>query len=116
MKTSVLRWGSVAAAVLSTTWVVLLSMLVVRCVAAPQPFPVLAKFSPFHDHLTLVGRFYGLFPVFALLALVLVGAACYMERSFRSVRAVLITTTLLLLASPVIIFTNPGGYFSWYLS
>ena len=116
MKTTILRWGSVLAAVLSATWIVLLAALVVRCVAAPQSFPVLAKFSPFHDHLTLVGRFYGLFPVFALLALVLVGAAWFLERSFRSVRGVIITTALLLLASPVVIFTNPGGYFSWYLS
>lgn len=116
MKPRILRWGGVAAAVLSATWVVLLAALVVRCVAAPQPFPVLAKFSTFHDHFTLVGRFYGLFPVFALLALVLIGAAWYLERSFRSVRGVLIATTLLLLDSPVVVFTNPGGYFSWYLS
>ena len=116
MKTAILLWGSVVAAVLSVTWVILLAALVVRCIAAPQPFPVLAKFSLFHDHLMLVDRFYGLFPIFALLALVLVGGAWHRERSFRPVSGVLTATALLLLFSLVVMVINPGGYFSWFLS
>jgi hypothetical protein len=116
MKTRILRWGSVVSAVLSATWVVLLAALVVRCIATPEPFPVLAKFSPFPDHLKLVDRFLSLFPVFALLALLLAGGTWYWERNFRSIHGVLITTALLLLVSLGVIIINPGGYLSWFLS
>src|SRR5438445_12693417 len=68
MKTTILRWSSVIAAALSATWVILLAAVVLRCKLSAQPFPVLAKFSPFHEHLMLTDRWLTLFPVFALLA------------------------------------------------
>ena len=116
MKTTILRWSSVIAAALSATWVILLAALVLRCKSSAQPFPVLAKFSPFHEHLMLTDRWLRLFPLFALVAVVLICAAWYWERSFRSVRAVAIASAVIVLSSLLVILLNPGGYFSWFLS
>jgi len=116
MKSTILRWSSVIAASLSATWVFLLAALVIRCKSSGQSFPVLAKFSPFREHLMLTDRWLRLFPVFALLTLILIGAAWYWERSFRSVRAVAIASAVIVLLSLLVIVLNPGGYFSWFLS
>jgi hypothetical protein len=116
MKTTFLRWSSVTAAALSATWIVLLAALIVRCKSSGQSFPVLAKFSPFRGHLMLTDHLLTLFPVFALLAMGLIGAAWYWERSFRSVRAVAIACAVLVSLSLLVIALNPGGYFSWFLS
>ncbi len=116
MKTTILRWSSVIAAALSATWVILLAAVVLRCKLSAQPFPVLAKFSPFDEHLMLTDRWLRLFPLFALVAVVLICAAWYWERSFRSVRAVAIASAVIVLSSLLVILLNPGGYFSWFLS
>jgi len=76
----------------------------------------LAKFSPFHEHLMLTDRWLRLFPFLALVAVVLICAAWYWERSFRSVRAVAIASAAIVLLSLLVILLNPGGYFSWFLS
>jgi len=116
MKTTILRWSSVTAAALSVTWVMLLTALVLRCKSSGLTFPVLAKFSPFHEHLMLTDRWLRLFPFLALVAVVLICAAWYWERSFRSVRAVAIASAAIVLLSLLVILLNPGGYFSWFLS
>jgi hypothetical protein len=116
MKTTILRWSSVAAAASSVVWIVLLAALVVRCKSSGEPFPVLAKFSPFHNHLMLTGHWLTAFPIFAFLAGMLVGAAWYYERSFRSVRGSVVANAVLVLLSPLVVLINPGGYFSWFLS
>ena len=116
MKTTILRWSSVSAAALSAAWIILISALVVRCKLSGQPFPVLAKFSPFREHLKLTDRCLRMFPVFAFLALALAGAAWYSERTFRSVRTVAIASALIVLLSLLVIVLNPGGCVSWFLS
>jgi hypothetical protein len=116
MKTTILRWSGVAAAALSVVWIVLLAALVVRCKSSGEPFPVLAKFSPFHNHLMLTDRWLTAFPIFALLAAMLVGAAWYYERNFRSVRGSVAANVVLVLLFLLVMLTNPGGYFSWFLS
>jgi len=116
MKTTIFRWSSVTTAALSAFWVVLLAALVVRCKSIGQPFPVLAKLSPFHDHLMLADRWLTLFPAFAILAAVLLGAAWYFERRFRSVRATAVAIAVCVSLSLLVILVNPGGYFSWFLS
>ena len=116
MKSTVFLWSSAFTACSSCVWVLLLAALVIRCKLSDQPFPVLAKFSPFRDHLAVTGRMYQAFPVLALLALVLMGLAWYRERSFRFVSPVLITIGASILVSILAICLNPGGYFSWYLS
>ena len=116
MKTTILRWSSVAASALSAVWIVLLAALVVRCKSSGEPFPVLAKFSPFHNHLMLTDHWLTAFPLFALLAALLVGAAWYYERSFRSVRRSVAADAVLVLLSLLVMLINPGGYFSWFLS
>lgn len=116
MRTLFLRWGSVIAAALSATWVGLLAGLVVRCKASGQPFPVLAKFSPFRDHLMLTDRWLTLFPFFAVVAGAFLGIAWFKERNFRSVRVTAWTSAGLILLSVGVIVLNPGGYFSWFLS
>ncbi len=116
MKTSILRWCSFVAATLSATWVLLLAALVIRCKFTDPPFPVLAKFSPFRDHLAATDRMLTAFPVLALLAAVLIGIAWVRERNFRAVRAFIVSDGLCLLASLLVITLNPGGYFSWFLS
>src|ERR1043166_4397167 len=116
MKITILRWGSMTAAALSATWVILLAALVVRCESSGKPFPVLAKFSRFHAHLMLTDYLLKFFPVFALLALCLIGAAWYRERSFRPICSAAINCAVLVSMSLVVILFNPGGYFSWFLS
>jgi hypothetical protein len=106
----------VAAAALSAVWIVLHAALVIRCKSSGQPFPVLAKFSPFQDHLMLTDRWLTLFPIFAISAAMLLGVAWYFERSFRSMRFVAIASAALVLLSLLIFVLNPGGYFSWFLS
>src|SRR5690348_6823624 len=98
---------------MSAVWVGLLAALVVRCKMSGQPFPVLAKFSPFHNHLVLTDRCLTFFPTFALIAALLLGAAWYLEHNFRPLRTPAAADALLLLLSPLVIFLNPGGYFSW---
>jgi len=116
MKTTILRWSGVTAATLSSVWVVLLAALVLRCKSSLQPFPVLAKLSPFHNHLMLTDRWLTLFPVFASTAALLIGVAWYFERSIRSVAVVTMVSALLVLLSLLVVVLNPGGYFSWFLS
>ncbi|HTL16023.1 MAG TPA: hypothetical protein VL793_02245 [Patescibacteria group bacterium] len=116
MKITLLRWSSVTAGALSTVWIALLAALVIRCKLIDQPFPVLAKLSPFHDHLMLVVRWLSLFPVFGLVAALLVGVTWCIERNFRPLRSTALAAGTLLSASPLVIFLNPGGYFSWFLS
>jgi hypothetical protein len=116
MKITVLRWSSVAAAAMSAVWIGLLAALVARCKMSGQPFPVLAKFSPFHNHLVLTDRSLTLFPAFALMAAFLLGTAWFLERNFRPLQTPAAASALLLLASPLVILFNPGGYFSWFLS
>ena len=116
MKITVLRWSSVAASAISVVWIGLLAALVVRCKMSGQPFPALAKFSPFHNHFVLTGRCLTLFPAFALMAALLLGAAWYFERNFRPLRTPAAAGALLLLSSPLAILLNPGAYFSWFLS
>ena len=116
MKSKFFLWSSAFTACFSCTWVLLLGALVIRCKLSDQPFPVLAKFSPFTGHLAATGRMYQSFPVLALLALVLMGLAWYRERNFRSVRPVVIAVGVSILVSILAIALNPGVYFSWYLS
>ena len=119
MKTTIptiLRWSSVTAATLSSAWIFSLAALVVRC-KLNGPFPVLAKFSPFHNHLMLTDSLaYLVFPVFALMAALFVGGAWYFERSFRSVRVVAMVSVALVMLSLLVVLVNPGGYLSWFLS
>src|SRR5207253_3008367 len=77
---------SVAASAISVVWIGLLAALVVRCKMSGQPFPALAKFSPFHNHFVLTDRCLTLFPAFALIAALLLGAAWYFEHNFRPLR------------------------------
>jgi hypothetical protein len=116
MKSTILRWSGVTSAAVSSVWVVLLAALVIRCKWSVQPFPVLAKLSPFHNHLMLTDRWLTLFPAFASMAALLIGAACYCERSIRSVGVITAVSALLVLLSLVVVVLNPGGYFSWFLS
>jgi hypothetical protein len=116
MKIPIFGWSSVIAATLSSVWVLALTALVIRCKLADPPFPVLAKFSPFTNHLNFVDRMLRAFPVLALLALVLLGIACLHERSVRTVRGFLIAVVFCVLISLLVIVLNPGGYFSWFLS
>jgi hypothetical protein len=116
MKITILRWSSVIAATLSATWIFLLTALVLRCSLAGGPFPALAKFAPFSEHLVATGRMLILFPILALLAVVFMGLAWYSERSFRSNYKIAIICTVLVSMSPVFVALNPGGYFSWFLS
>lgn len=116
MKSKFLLWGSVGAACFSWAWVVLLTALVIRCKLLAQPFPVLAKFSPFRNHLVAADRMLQMFPLLALLALVLLGTAWYRERSFQAVRSAVIAIGVSILVSILAIALNPGGYLSWFLS
>jgi hypothetical protein len=116
MKSKFFLWSSGFTACFSCVWVLLLAALVIRCKLSDQPFPVLAKFSPFRENLAATGRMYQVFPVLALLALVLMGLAWYRERSFRFVRPIVIAIGASILVSILAIALNPGGYFSWYLS
>ena len=116
MRSTFLHWSSAVAASFSAAWVLLLAALVVRCKVADQPFPVLAKFSPFRDHLVATDRMFEAFPIFALLALMLMGIAWYRERSFQAIRPLVITVGVSVLVSLLVIAFNPGGYFSWFLS
>jgi hypothetical protein len=116
MKSTFFLWSSAFTGCLSCAWVPLLAALVIRSKLPDQPFPVLAKFSPFRDHLAVTGRMYSAFPVLALLALLLMGLAWYGERSFRFVRPAVVTVGVSILVSILEIALNPGGYFSWYLS
>ena len=104
------------AACFSGAWVLLLAALVVRCKLSDQPFPVLAKFSPFRDHLLVADRMLQTFPILALLAVVSLCIAWYRERSFRAVRPVSIVVGASILISSLVIGLNPGGYLSWFLS
>jgi hypothetical protein len=116
MRSKFFLWSSVFSACFSCVWVLLLAALVIRCKLSDQPFPVLAKFSPFGDHLAATGRMFDAFPALALLALVLSGVAWYQEGSFRFVRPVVMAIGVSILVSILAIVLNPGGYFSWYLS
>lgn len=116
MKSTFLRWSSAIAAAFSAAWVLLLAALIVRCKLADQPFPVLAKFSPFRGHLVATDWMLEAFPILALLALVLMGIAWYRERSFRAIRPLVITVGVSVLMSLLVIAFNPGGFFSWFLS
>ena len=116
MKITILRWSSVIAATLSTAWIFLLTALVIRCRLAGEPFPALAKLAPFREHLIVTDRMLSLFPILALLAVVLMGLAWYSERDFRSNHKLAIICASLILLSPVFVGLNPGGYFSWFLS
>lgn len=116
MKSRFLLWSSVVAACFSAVWVLLLGALVVRCKLANQPFPVLAKFSPFKEHLLVTDRMLQAFPMLGLLGLVLISIAWYRERSFRAVRPVTLTLAVSILVSSLVISLNPGGYLSWFLS
>jgi hypothetical protein len=116
MKTSVLRWVGVTVAALSTAWFILLGALVVRCKWSGDPFPVLAKFSPFREHLMVTDRCFMLYPVLAVGALVALGLAWYRERRFATVRIAALISVVLLLLSVLVVVVNPGGYFSWFLS
>jgi hypothetical protein len=116
MKSKVFVWSSGIAGVLSAAWVLLLTTLVVRCKFSAQPFPVLAKFSPFREHLEATDNMVRAFPILALLAVVLMGIAWYREKSFRSVRPAAVATAVSVLTSGLVIAVNPGGYFSWFLS
>ena len=102
--------------VLSSAWVLMLTALVIRCKLSGQPFPVLAKFSPFHTHLVVTDRMLQLSPVLALLALVLVGIAWWWERRFEPVRPVVLAVGISVLVSSLAIALNPGGYLSWFIS
>jgi hypothetical protein len=119
MKTTIptmLGWSSATAAALSSAWLFSLAALVVRCKLS-GPFPVLAKFSPFHNHLNLTTSLaYIVFPVFALIAALLVGSAWYFARNFRAVRAAAIVSAALVILSLVVLALNPGDYLSWFLS
>ncbi len=116
MKSKFLFWGSAGAACFSWAWLVLLTALVIRCKLSVQPFPVLAKFSPFRNHLVATDRMLQMFPVLALLALALIGIAWYRERSFQAVRPAVIVIGVSILVSILAIALNPGGYLSWFLS
>ena len=116
MKTTILRWASVTAAALSSIWVVLLAALVMLCKQDDEPFPVLAKFSPFHGLLMLVDRWLTLSPAFALLTVLLIGATWYSERSFRSFRTFAVASAMFVSLSLLVMVLNPGGYVSWFLS
>ncbi|HEY5915703.1 MAG TPA: hypothetical protein VJA21_34385 [Verrucomicrobiae bacterium] len=57
-----------------------------------------------------------LFPVFAVLAVLLLGVAWYRERTFSGLRYTVFAVALSLLVSVVMVAFNPGGYLSWFLS
>jgi hypothetical protein len=116
MKSKFLLWSSGVAGASSAAWVLLLAILVLRCKFSDRPFPVLAKFSPFRDHLVATDKMLQAFPILALVAMVLMGIAWYRERSFRIMRPAAISTGVGLLISGAVIAFNPGGYLSWFLS
>jgi hypothetical protein len=116
MKTTILHWSSIATASFSAVWILLLTVLVVRCRLAEQPFPVLAKFSPFRGNLVATDWALNAFPVLVLLGLTLLGKEWFRERSFRAVRPVAIAIGVSVLLSALVIALNPGGYVSWFLS
>jgi len=116
MKPTFLRCSSIVTASVSAAWVLLLAILVVRCRLAEQPFPVLAKFSPFRGHLVATDRMFDAFPILALVALALMGIAWYREQSFRAVRTAAIAVGASILVSTLVMALNPEGYFSWFLS
>src|SRR5678809_1272957 len=99
MKSKFFLLSGAFTACFSCAWVLLLAALVIRSKLSDQPFPVLAKFSPFRDHLAATGRMYQAFPALAVLALVLMGLAWYCERSFRFVRPAVITIGVSILVS-----------------
>ncbi|HTL57928.1 MAG TPA: hypothetical protein VL361_19725 [Candidatus Limnocylindrales bacterium] len=116
MKSKWFVWSSATAGLGSAVWVLLLATLVVRCKRLDQGFPVLAKFSPYRDHLNATSRMLQAFPILALLAIVLIGIAWYREKRFFPVRPAAIVVALSLLLSGLVIALNPGGYVSWFLS
>jgi len=116
MRSRYLLWSSTAAACLSSTWVLLLMALVIRCKLSGQPFPVLAKFSPFPIHVVITDRMLSLGPGLTVLAAALVGAAWYRESSFSTVRNALGIVGSSVLVSILTIAINPGNYVSWFLS
>ena len=111
MKSTFLRWASALAAALSATWVFLLAALVFRCKFMDQPFPVLAKFSPFREHLVATDRMVTPSPLLAP-----PGIASYRERSFRAIRPIAIMVGISELVPLLAVGLNPGGYISWFLS
>jgi hypothetical protein len=116
MRTTVFRSVSVSAAMLSTTWLMLLAALVLRCKLGNQPFPVLAKFSPFRSHMAAIDIMLIAFPWLALTALALIGLTYYYDRSIQVMRGTVLIFGASIVASLSAILLNPGGYFSWFLS
>ena len=116
MRSRYIVWSSITAACLSSGWVLLLIALVIRCKLSGQPFPVLAKFSPFPIHMVITDRMLSLGPGLTVLAVALVGAAWYRERSFSTVRNALGVVGSSVLVSVLTIAINPGNYLSWFLS
>lgn len=109
MKLNFLHWSSIIAAWFSAGWVVLLAALVVRCKVADQPFPVLAKFSPFRGHLLAADWMLEGLPILALLAFVLVSISWYHERRFQTIRPLVVTIGVSMSVSLLVIAFNPGG-------
>lgn len=117
MKSSpILRGAALAAAVLSFVWVALLAALVARCLWRSEPFPVLAKFSAFHQHLRLTDHFLTWYPALAVVSLLALGAAWVRAGHFTAVRGTAGICLTLVGLPLLVILTNPGGYFSWLLS
>ena len=116
MRSKLLLWSCYVTGPLSAAWVLLLALLVIRCKFSQQPFPVLAKFSPFRLHLDATDKLLQLFPLLALMAVVFLGLAWYRERRFCAIRHAAIAVGVSLLTSVYVVAFNPGGYVSWFLS
>ena len=116
MKAMPSRVLALASAALSAAWVGLLLALHVRCLLDGPPFPVLAKFSPYPEHLAWVDCGLRWYPFLAILALAAWGAAWYGEGRFRAVRGLAGAILLLLVITPLVAGLNPGGLVAWFLS
>lgn len=116
MKTKLFLWSAAVVSCLSCAWVFLLMALVIRCGISDQPFPVLAKFSPFRAHLVFTDKMLQAFPLLALMAFALVSIGWYRQRAFRPVRSFVAVVAVSILVSVMVAVLNPGGYVSWFLS
>ena len=92
----------------------LLAVLVIRWRLSVGPFPVMAKFSLFHDHYVAVDRMIVAFIPLQILAVVLLSWAWWRERRFRVVQSDAWRVGSCFLTSVFSFMSDPVGYVGWF--